>query len=144
MPLDADVPRRPATVTVAVIAVYIGGLLNTALGILILLSRYRVPDDQVVAVSLIGAALILLGLLTVAGGSSLSRGSALARGLLTAYLAALFALHVVTVVTTDWDAFSVVGMLAEAYVVVAVWTPPGRGYFRRVATTGLPTRVRAT
>ena len=70
--------RRPVAVTVAIVLVYIGGLLNTALGVLVLLSRYEVSADLVLPVSLIGAATILLGLLTVAGGSALSRGSRLA------------------------------------------------------------------
>ncbi len=77
--------RRPAVVTAAIVLVYVGGLLNTALGVVVLLARYAVTPDLVLPVSLVGAATVLLGLLTVAGGSALSRGSVLARALLTGY-----------------------------------------------------------
>jgi hypothetical protein len=138
--------RRPAIVTTAIVVVYVGGLSNTALGLLLLLSRYRVPADEVLGVSLGGAAMILLGLLTVAGGSSLSRGSALARTLLTGYLALLFTLHLLSIVTTDWDVVVVIEILAESFVILAIWTPPGRRYFRAPnAARAAPTEtVRAT
>ncbi|MFX8616479.1 hypothetical protein ABTM15_19315, partial [Acinetobacter baumannii] len=90
-----------------VVFVYLSGLVNAGLGILILLSRYQVDAGDVLTVSLIGAATILLGLLTLAGASSLVRGSRLARVLITVYAALLAVLQVIAIVATDWDTASV-------------------------------------
>lgn len=128
----APATARPAVVTLAVVLVYIGGFANTALGILILLARYEVPADEVLAVSLVGAATILLGLLTVAGASSLARGSRLARLLLTAYLAVLGVLQGLSLALTDRDLAVVAPLIATVAVIAAVWIPPtSRRYFRR-------------
>lgn len=126
--------RRPLPVTIAVVLVYIGGLLNTALGVLVLLSRYEVDAGDVLPVSLVGAATILLGLLTVAGGSSLARGSRLARNLLTGYLSLLVVLQALSLALTELDPTIVVALLAAVAVLAAVWVPPtARRYFRRAA-----------
>ena len=113
-------------VTIAIVLVYLSALSSVALGILILLSRYRVPDDSVLAVTLVGSAIILFGLLMIAIASGLSRGSRFARLLITVYFGILVALNVFTIVTTDdWDAFSVVQTIVQAVVVAALWLPPG-------------------
>lgn len=126
--------RRPVAVTVAIVLVYIGGLLNTALGVLVLLSRYEVSADLVLPVSLIGAATILLGLLTVAGGSALSRGSRLARILLTAYLSVLVVLQAVAMALTELDPILTVALIAALAVIAALWIPrAARRYFTRAA-----------
>ena len=128
--------RRPLPVTVAVVLVYVGGLANTALGVLVLLARYQVDADEVLPVSLVGAATILLGLLTVAGGSSLARGSRLARNLLTAYLSLLVVLQGLALALTELDPTIVVALLAAVAVLAAVWIPPtARRYFRRGAAS---------
>jgi len=124
--------RRPVAVTVAIMLVYIGGLLNTALGVLVLLSRYEVTVDLVLPVSLIGAATILLGLLTIAGGSALSRGSRLARILLTAYLSALVVLQAAAMLLTELDATLAAALVAALAVIAALWIPGNaRRYFTR-------------
>ncbi|KTS07008.1 hypothetical protein [Microbacterium testaceum] len=126
--------RRPVAVTVAIVLVYIGGLLNTALGVLVLLSRYEVSADLVLPVSLVGAATILLGLLTVAGGSALSRGSRLARILLTAYLSVLVVLQAVAMALTELDPILTVALIAALAVIAALWIPrAARRYFTRTA-----------
>jgi hypothetical protein len=126
--------RRPVAVTVAIVLVYIGGLLNTALGVLVLLSRYEVSADLVLPVSLVGAATILLGLLTVAGGSALSRGSRLARILLTAYLSVLVVLQAVAMALTELDPILTVALIAALAVIAALWIPrDARRYFTRAA-----------
>lgn len=131
--------RRPVAVTVAIVLVYVGGLLNTALGVLVLLARYGVTDDLVLPVSLVGAATILLGLLTVAGGSALARGSRLARNLLTAYLAVLVVLQVTALALTELDATIVAALVAALAVIAALWIPGrARRYFRRSSTTAAP------
>nr|WP_208388191.1 hypothetical protein [Microbacterium halimionae] len=122
--------------------VYLSGLTNTGLGILILLSRYQVPKDEVLLVSLLGAGVILFGLLTVAVASSLSRGSGLSRLLVTIYLGVQIALHVTTIVTTDgWDWYATVQVLLEAFVVAVVWLPQASRYFRPMSKAHLPDAV---
>ncbi len=134
--------RRPAAVTVAIMLVYIGGLLNTALGVLVLLSRYEVTADLVLPVSLIGAATILLGLLTIAGGSALSRGSRLARTLLTAYLSVLVVLQAAAMALTELDATLAAALVAALAVIAALWIPRhARRYFTRSAVEAPATPV---
>ncbi|MBB3157788.1 cation-transporting ATPase E [Microbacterium proteolyticum] len=117
--------RRPSAVSAAIVLVYVGGFINTALGIVVLLARYGVPDDLVLPTSLVGAATVLLGLLTVAGGSALSRGSALARNLLTAYLALLGVLQAVAMILTELDPVLTVALVAAVAVIIAIWVPAG-------------------
>lgn len=131
--------RRPVAVTVAIVLVYVGGLLNTALGVLVLLSRYDVPADLVLPVSLVGAGAILLGLLTIAGGSALARGSRLARNLLTGYLSVLVALQATAMSLTELDPILTVALIAALAVIAALWIPGGaRRYFTRTAVEAAP------
>jgi hypothetical protein len=112
-------------VTVVVVLVTLSGLGNTALGVLMLLSRYDVPADEVLTVSLVGVGVILFGLLTLAVASGLARGSRLSRVLLTLYLAAEFVLHAVVVFASDtWDTTSTVQLAVQAAVLALVWAPP--------------------
>ena len=122
---------RPALVSIALVLVYLSGLANAALGLLVLLSRYQVPDDEVLAVSLLGAAIILFGLLTLAVASAVGRGGRLARLTVTLYLVAQSVLQVVTVVTTPWDAATIIPLVVAAFIVIALWAPPGSRWFRR-------------
>lgn len=118
-------------VTIAVVLVYIGGLTSAAVGILILLSRYQVERAEVLPVSLLGAAIILFGLLTLAVASGVARGRRFARLLLTIYLAVALVLNLITIVSTDaWDWSAIVEMAADAFILVALWAPPGSRYFR--------------
>lgn len=117
-------------VTIAVVLVSLSGGLNTVLGILILLSRYDVADDAVLSTSLIGAAVALFGLLTLAIASGIARGSRLSRLLLTVYLALQLALHVLTIITSDgWDVTAIVQMILAVALLVVAWAPPGSRYF---------------
>ncbi len=131
--------RRPAVVTAAIVLVYVGGLLNTALGVVVLLARYAVTPDLVLPVSLVGAATVLLGLLTVAGGSALSRGSVLARALLTGYLAMLIVLQVIAMALTELDPVLVIALVAATAVIAAVWIPArARRWFGGGVTREVP------
>jgi lysylphosphatidylglycerol synthetase-like protein (DUF2156 family) len=126
--------RRPVLVTIAVTIVYIIAFANVVLGILVLLSRYEAPRADVLPVSLLGAAIILFGLLLVAVASGLARGSRLSRILATAYLATLIALNAVTIATTDgWDWSTTAQLVVQVLVVVVLWVPPGSRHFARVA-----------
>jgi holin-like protein len=123
--------NQPILVRVAVVLIYLSGFATVAIGILVLLSRYRVGAAEVLPVSLLGAGVILFGLLTIAVASGVARGRRLARLLLTIYLAAQFTLHIVTIVTADtWDWSSVVTMAVYVFIAIALWAPPGSRYFR--------------
>lgn len=128
--MATEIARRPVLVTIVVVLVSLSGLANTALGILILLSRYDVTSDEVLPVSLIGIGIVLFGLLTLAVASGMARGSRLSRLLLTLYLAAELILHVAAIVTTDaWDAVSVAQITVQAALLIVVWTPPASRWF---------------
>ena len=123
--------NQPILVRIAVVLVYLSGFASVAIGILVLLSRYRVDRSEVLPVSLLGAGVILFGLLTIAVASGVARGRRLARLILTIYLGVQFVLHIVTIVTADtWDWTSAAEMAVYAFIAVAVWTPPGSRYFR--------------
>ncbi len=123
--------HQPILVRIAVVLVYLSGFASVAIGILVLLSRYRVERAAVLPVSLLGASIILFGLLTIAVASGVARGRRLARLILTIYLGVQFVLHTVTIVTADtWDWTSAAEMAIYAFIAVAVWTPPGSRYFR--------------
>ena len=125
--------RRPVVVTIAIVLVYISGVGNTALGVLVLLSRYDVQGDSaILTMSLLGAGIVLLGLLTIAGASSLSRGSRLARILITLYLGIQTVLHILTIIDADtWDVSATVQIVLELFAIAVLWLPPGSRFFRR-------------
>ncbi|GAA1853410.1 hypothetical protein ACFQZV_05190 [Microbacterium koreense] len=129
-PTDAPTPRRPIIVTVAIVLIYLTALSSVATGIIVLLSRYQVPDDDVLSVSLVGAATILLGLLTIALASGLSRGSRFARLLVTIYLVIDVVLHVLAIATSEaWDWSPLVQAILNSAIVVVLWAPPGSRWF---------------
>jgi lysylphosphatidylglycerol synthetase-like protein (DUF2156 family) len=124
--------RRPVLVTIAVVIVYVSAFAAVALGILVLLSRYEAPRADVLPVSLLGAAIILFGLLLVAVASGIARGSRLSRTLATLYLGVLIALSVMTIATTDgWDWSTAAQLAVQVLIVVVLWVPPGSRHFAR-------------
>ncbi|WP_322411512.1 hypothetical protein [Microbacterium invictum] len=126
----SDTVRRGVVLTIVVVVVYIVAFADVALGILVLLSRYDVPADDVLIVSLLGAGIVLFGLLMVALASALARGSRLARALLTGYVSLLVVLQLVTIFSTDdWDVPATVQVLVQVVAVVLVWVPPASRYF---------------
>jgi len=125
------VPRRPVIVTVAVVFAYISALTSTAFGILVLLSRYQVAAADVLPISLLGAGIILFGLLTLGVASGIARGSRLARTAATVYLVLALALHVWAIFSTDLDPTAIVLIAVDLFVIAALWLPPGVRHFRR-------------
>ncbi len=124
--------KRPVVISIVVVLVVLSGLSNALLGLTVLLSRYQVPDGDVMVVSLIGAGVILFGLLTLAVAGGIRRGSRGARLLVTIYLGIQLVLHVVTALTTAWDWAVFVQTVVELLVLVAVWAPPSsRRFFTR-------------
>ncbi|GAA2995805.1 hypothetical protein [Microbacterium aurantiacum] len=133
MTTQAPVRKRPATVTAAVVIVYVAAFLNVGLGILVMLSRYQVESADVLWVSLLGAAIILLGLLTLGLASGLARGSRLARIGITLSFGVLIVLHVLSIITTDgWDWSSMIQLALQSAALLLVWTPPGSRHFARI------------
>lgn len=127
-------------VTIAVVLIYLSGLSSAAVGTLLLLSRYQVAPASVLPTSLLGAAVILFGLLTIAVASGVSRGRRLARVLVSIYLAIQLVLHIITVVTTDtWDWTAIAIIIAELFTAFALWAPPGARYFRDATASDLAT-----
>ena len=116
--------------TLAVALVSISGAISAIQCVLILLSRYDVEQGEMMAVSLIGAATALFGLLTLAVASGLARGSRLSRLLVTLYIVVQVPLHIVTIVVADtWDIVSTVEAVLDLTVLAIMWTPAGARHF---------------
>lgn len=129
-----DAARRPVIVSVAVAFVYLTGLLSILLGILVLLSRYdQSSSGDVLGVSLIGAAIILIGLLIIGIASGVARGSGLSRIVLTVYLAIQAPLHALAIATSDFDWIAVAQLVLELFTLVVLWLPPTNRFFRAAA-----------
>lgn len=129
-----DALRRPIVVSVAVAFVYVTGLVSVLLGILVLLSRYdQSSPDDVLTVSLIGAAIILLGLLIIGIASGIARGSGLSRITLTVYLAIQVPLHALAIAAADFDWIAVIQLALEIFTLVVLWLPPTNRFFRAAA-----------
>lgn len=127
--------RRPVLVTIVVVLVYVGGFASVGIGVLVMLSRYDVAPDAVLSVSLLGAGLILFGLLAVAVAAGLGRGSSLSRLLVSIYAVIQLVLQTLTILTTDaWDWWSLVDIVIEIVVLAVLWAPPTSRYFRRPLT----------
>ncbi|MBF4563049.1 HAD-IC family P-type ATPase [Microbacterium sp. VKM Ac-2870] len=124
---------RPVAVTIGVALVYLSGIANAMFGILFLLSRYDVPGSMVMSVSLIGVGVILFGLLSMAAASGLGRGSGLSRLFVSVLAVGLVALQAWSLaVDHDWDGWSVAQIVVSVLIVLALWTPHARRFFRPV------------
>lgn len=129
-----DAARRPVIVSVAVAFVYLTGLLSILLGILVLLSRYtQSSSGDVLVVSLIGAAIILVGLLIIGIASGVARGSRLSRIALTVYLAIQVPLHALAIATADFDWIAAIQLALEIFTLAVLWLPPTNRFFRAAA-----------
>ncbi|GAA1699422.1 hypothetical protein GCM10009808_16280 [Microbacterium sediminicola] len=123
--------RRPVVVTIAVVLTYISGLSSIGLGLLVLLSRYDVTDSAAVwADSLVGAGIILLGLLIIGVASGISRGSRLSRIVLTVYVSLQLLLHVLAIIAADFDWIAGVQMTIGVFILLALWLPATSRFFR--------------
>ena len=135
---DTERPRPPKRVVVVVVLTYISGILDILAGILLILLRY---DDVVRAsgdaypVTLWGAGMILLGLLTVAMASGLTRGRNSARIFVTVLVSLSTLVSVIDVIAAPTDGSSwwslAIGGVISALIILALWTGRPAEFFRR-------------
>jgi len=131
-------PKPPRRVIAVVVLTYISGILDIVAGIGLILLRY---DDAVRAdgaaygITLWGVAMILLGLLTIAMASGLTRGRNSARIFVTALMGISLAFSVVDVITSPRDASTWwslgIGGVISALVILALWAGRSAQFFRR-------------
>ncbi|MEL4318550.1 hypothetical protein WJX64_06005 [Leifsonia sp. YIM 134122] len=134
MDVVARRPRRPVGVTIAVVLIYVQAVLEVIAGTVLVLARYGVdPSDSgaVLAVTLLGCAVILFGLFLIAVASGIARGSRFSRWIVTALLALSLSANVVTLIVGAGEPWWTVidGLIAIAILLV-LWTGRGRRYFR--------------
>jgi len=128
--------KRPGGVTFAVVLMYIGGIIQIALGVLTIFLRYApdvAADGTTFAVSLTGAGMVLFGLFVVALASGVARGSRVSRLSATVVVALGLVLMLADLIVTDdgdWSGVAIQGVVV-ACVVLPLWTGTGRRYFAR-------------
>lgn len=126
--------RRPVAVTSAVILIYIAGIFSILAGVLVMLARYD-PDvgesGGQMMVSLMGAAGILAGLLTIAVASGVARGSKLSRTIVTVVLGLSTLVGILGLFGNASDPWTeLVELALNSFILSALWLRPGSGYFR--------------
>ncbi|MCU1481443.1 MAG: hypothetical protein JWQ19_2229 [Subtercola sp.] len=139
-------PRAPASVIAVVVLTYIVGVLDILAGILVILLRYADDVDEIggqLPVTLIGASTLLLGLLTIAVASGLSRGDWMARVAATvifgitlvigvlALVVVLIALATGSEVSASTLVATIVEVVLVAGVIAALYVGPAARYFAR-------------
>ena len=126
--------KRPGGVTFAVVLMYIGGIIQIALGVLTIFLRYApdvAADGTTFAVSLTGAGMILFGLFVVALASGVARGSRVSRVSATVVVALGLVLMLADLIVADdgdWSGVAIQGLVVVC-VVLPLWTGAGRRYF---------------
>ena len=126
--------KRPGRVTFAVVLMYIGGIIQIALGVLTIFLRYApdvAADGTTFAMSLTGAGMVLFGLFVVALASGVARGSRVSRLSATVVVALGLVLMLADLIVTDdgdWSGVAIQGLVVVC-VVLPLWTGAGRRYF---------------
>lgn len=130
------VPSRPWEVTTVVVLAYVRGVLDVGLGVLVLFARYDREirsDGEALVVSLLGAAIILFGLVVIAVASGIARGDRVARVVLTAGVSLSLALDIVVIWGDPGGSWgSVASALLAALILIICWTGRGARHFRKV------------
>jgi len=132
--VSGEVRRRPASVTVAVVIMYLGGVAQIALGIVTIFLRYTPEAESegiVLAVSLFGVAMILFGLFVIALASGVARGSRASRIGATVVLTLALVVAIVDLLVAadgDWSGVAIQSV-ASAGVILPLWITTGRRYF---------------
>ncbi len=126
--------KRPGAVTFSVVLMYIGGIAQILLGILTIFLRYT-PEAQsggiTFPITLLGAGMVLFGLLVIGLASGVARGSTAARRGATAVMLLGLAFAVLDlIIGADRDRSAVISQaIATVMVLVPLWTSRGRRYF---------------
>ena len=131
-------PRPPKRVIVVVVLTYISGVFDILAGILLIMLRYdREVEDSgdAYAITLWGAVIILIGLLTIAMASGLTRGRNSARIFVTVLVSLSALVSVVDVIAAPTDASSWVSLAIgggiSALIILALWAGRSAEFFRR-------------
>jgi drug/metabolite transporter (DMT)-like permease len=135
---DVEQPRPPKRVVVVVVLTYISGVLDILAGILIIMLRYdRTVEESGDAypITLWGAAMILIGLLTIAMASGLTRGRNSARIYVSVLVALSALVSVIDVIAAPTDASAWVSLAIgggiAALIILALWVGRSAEFFRR-------------
>jgi uncharacterized membrane protein HdeD (DUF308 family) len=133
--------RPPKRVLAVVVLAYISGVFDIVAGVLLILLRY---DDTVRAsgealpVTLWGTGMILIGLLTIAMASGLTRGRNIARIFVTALVALSTVIDLIDVIAAPDDGgawWSLgIGAVVTALIILALWAGRSAEFFRRART----------
>ncbi|WP_382305961.1 hypothetical protein [Herbiconiux sp. UC225_62] len=135
--MDAVAPRRrPGLVTFAVVLIYIAGIVEVLVGIGVIFVRYlpeAEADGLAFPVTVLGAAMIIIGLAVVSLASGVARGSRFARGAITILLLLGLVIDIVDLVLDpDSGPSSLIGQAVVCVVVaLPLWVGPGRRSFAR-------------
>ncbi|WP_438853320.1 hypothetical protein [Agromyces sp. M3QZ16-3] len=126
--------RPPKRIIAVVVLTYLAGFVDIALGVLLVLARYDAEvrrDGEQLPVTLLGAALILIGLLTIAMASGLTRARNSARIFVTALMGLSLTTSVLDLVR-DADSIwsTLIGAVVPIAVILVLWTGRGARYFR--------------
>lgn len=135
--MSAEVERHrvPRRIIVVVVLTYIGGILDILAGIVIILLRYDAVVEEAgeqLLMSLLGAAIILIGLLTVAMASGLTRGRNSARIFVTALMALSLVVSATDFVREPSSPWRLaIDVVVSVLVILALWVGKGGRFFRR-------------
>ena len=124
----------PGSVTVSVVLMYLGGIVQMGLGIIIVFLRYApgvTADELTLPVTLVGVGIVLFGLFVVSLASGVARGRRAARLSATIVILLGWVLFIVDLLISadgDWSGVIIQTVVAVA-VIVPLWVGAGRQYF---------------
>jgi cation-transporting ATPase E len=134
-------PSEAGSVVTTIVTVlgYVGAVLATGLGIVVMLARYEGESpEEVRAISLVGAGIVLLGLLVLSAAAGLRRGSGFSRLMVTIWFSLLTVLSALVLIASDrWDWGAAVAASISALVVILLWTPPATRTFGRIRDSSM-------
>jgi hypothetical protein len=133
--------RPPKRVIVVVVLAYISGVIDIVAGVLLILLRYDADvraSGEALPITLWGTGMILIGLLTIAMASGLTRGRNIARIFVTALVVLSTIVDTIDLVAAPgdggaWWSFGV-GVVVTALIILALWVGRSAEFFRRART----------
>lgn len=131
--------RRPAAVTVVIVLLYAAAVFDIVIGIVAVFLRYAIPEAEAeprLLVSLTGAAMILMGLVTVGFASGLSRGSRFSQRAVGVLLVLGMVLDAVLLILDPRDWTSLVVQLVVCAVVLPILFAGRGGRFFAATPSG--------